>query len=135
MLFGIPIPLLVMLFLGIVIIIIGIVCRIIECVCCTEEVEAVCTQIESRKKRKDINTILYCPIWEFCYEGRYYRVKGKNANNVVNYRIGEKTTLLINPDKPTQYRTQYLSSAVITIIAGVIWTAAIFGVIMFDRAI
>ncbi len=124
MVLGIPIVLFAALCITILITIVGIVYRIIELKCCTEKVEAVCVDIQSKFTRN--RKTIYTPTWEYPYDGRYYRVKSKNGNSVVKYRIGEKTTLFINPEKPAQYRAEFFSDAVLTIIIGAVMTLALF---------
>ncbi|MBQ9955953.1 MAG: DUF3592 domain-containing protein [Ruminococcus sp.] len=137
MILGIPIVLFVVLCIAVLITIIGIVYRIYELKYCTEKVEAVCVDIEKEKIKRHgkRNSYIIRPFWEYYYNGRYYRVEGKNANNVVEYRIGEKTTLFINPDKPSQYRAEFFSDAVLTIIAGGIMTLFVLFAILFNSMI
>ena len=133
MILGIPIVLFVVLCITVLITIIGSVYRIYELKYCTEKVEALCVDIKSEFTRN--RHTIYTPTWEYYYNGSYYRVEGKNANNVVEYRIGEKTTLFINPDKPSQYRAEFFSDAVLTIIAGGIMTLFVLFAILFNSMI
>lgn len=72
---------------------------------CTTPVIASCIDIESYESSDGINTStpIYCPIYEFYYNGTTYRVKGDSYSNYCNVQIGDRTGLLINPVNPYEY--------------------------------
>ena len=69
---------------------------------CTTPVIASCIDIES-SDGINTSTPIYCPIYEFYYNGTTYRVKGGSYSNYCNVQIGDRTGLLINPVNPYEY--------------------------------
>lgn len=72
---------------------------------CTTPVIASCIDVESYESSDGINmnTPIYCPIYEFYYNGATYRVKGGSYSNYCNVQIGDQCCLEINPTNPYEY--------------------------------
>lgn len=118
-------PIGICLIIGIFLIIAGIVLRIRETMFCTQEVDAECVSVNYHYRHRSNGTgkvkISY-PVWRYCWNGQTYFKEDQNGNSVVNYRVGERCTLRIDPNKPERFYRKGMSNAVVTLIVAIVWT-------------
>lgn len=69
---------------------------------CTQPVQALCVDHETRRGRK--GRTLYAPVWEYEYHGQYVRVRSNSASNVGVPKVGSVHTLYVNPHNPEKFR-------------------------------
>ncbi len=126
------------LIIGILLIIAGLVLRIRECIFCTQEVDAECVSVNYHYHHRSGGTgkvkISY-PVWRYYWNGRTYFKEDQNGNSLINYRVGEKCTLRINPSNPERFYRKGMSNAVVTLIAGIIWTGIVLLAVNFNTII
>lgn len=87
----------------------------------------------------DDGNTLYCPIYEYEFNGNYYKEHGKSYSNVGNKPVGTIVNIKIDPNNPTNYEDNH-SSIVILIILGILFLAVslpllIIGLINIDKFI
>lgn len=83
---------------------------------CTEPVEALCVDLKMRRGRK--RRMVFAPVWEYTYQGRYVRVVSNTASNTVVPQVGKTYTLYVNPEDPERFRTRVSNWLPFVIVSG-----------------
>ena len=86
---------------------------------CTITVPATITDYD---KTYSDDSILYCPIYEYEFNGNHYKEHGKSYSNVGNKPVGTIVNIKIDPDAPTNYEDNH-ASIIIPIILGIFFLA------------
>jgi len=68
-----------------------------------EGVEVPAIVIELAESSSD-DGVSYSPVFEYAYRGQIYTYESINSSDPPTHDIGERTTLLVDPEKPTRAR-------------------------------
>ena len=86
---------------------------------CTEAVTAKCVDITVNKIKFDKSTeYVRCPVWEFDFDGKTYRVEESSFSDHENVEIGDIQEILINPLNPKEVYRKLKRSVTAVIIFG-----------------
>lgn len=73
---------------------------------CTVSVPAIIVSIVEESSYSSMDhtkTRSWYPVYEYAYKDELYKIKSNIGGLQSDYKIGTKTTLLINPNKPAQF--------------------------------
>lgn len=73
---------------------------------CTVSVSAIIVSVVEESSYSSMDhtkTRSWYPVYEYAYKDELYKIKSNIGGLQSDYKIGTKITLLINPDKPTQF--------------------------------
>lgn len=86
---------------------------------CTEPVTAKCVDITVNKVKLDKRTAyVRCPVWEFDFGGKTYRVEESSFSDHENVELGDTQEILINPIDPKEVYRKLKRSITAVIIFG-----------------
>lgn len=72
---------------------------------CTEQVSAIVTENIERRKTSHKNRgsrYTYAPVFEYEYNGKAYSYRSNVYSSPAEYSVGERTTIQVNPNDPTE---------------------------------
>ncbi|MBE5944264.1 MAG: DUF3592 domain-containing protein [Lachnospiraceae bacterium] len=106
---------------------------------CTQIVTATCVDIDSHINYDDDgpDTRVYCPIYEFYYNGQTHRVSNNVYSNFSIPQIGTNVQLFINPYEPEEFLEEKRGGAysIIIFIGIVFMLVGILGTLIFSQAL
>lgn len=85
---------------------------------CTEKVDAVIVEnIRKKMGTGHRKRTKYQAVYSYVYEGREYEVKSKNSSNPAVHSEGDRVTIYVDPDNPTEiYDPKDRSGMVICVV-------------------
>ena len=99
---------------------------------CSVIVDTTCIEVKTKRSNTysgpngNYSNTLYCPVYEFYYNGTTYRVCDEYYSGFESTYEGESYQLKINPNNPNQFKTPLAESSgevIVSVILGIICIA------------
>lgn len=96
---------------------------------CTESVMATCVMVKSRIVRgKNGSRRVYCPVWEFYYDGNTYTAEENSYSGNSRFEVGEVQEIFCNPLDPQEIYRKVKGTILSVMIFGAVF--ATFGILI-----
>ncbi|MBR5372816.1 MAG: DUF3592 domain-containing protein [Oscillospiraceae bacterium] len=106
---------------------------------CTAEASGTVVELkEHRTKEKKRTRISYTPVVDYTYNGQNYRYVSSVSTNPPRYKVGERVTVMVNADEPSQCYIQGDSAGTIICVIFILIGAAMFvafGIVTFVNVV
>lgn len=96
---------------------------------CTESVMATCVMVKSHMVRgKNGSRRVYCPVWEFYFDGNTYTAEENSYNGSSRFEVGDIQEIFCNPLDPEEIYRKVKGTILSVMIFGAVFAA--FGILI-----